>query len=378
MNLPPEILVRTAGAATGGVFFLAVALSQGWRRRADLLLLIACSVAYLVCSAPSRPCCSTPATLPMLLGAAAFPFAFWRLARVALEDDGSVPSWAWAGLGVLLLGALLAAPDYLHPPQALRAAGAAANKLVALAFVLGALVAAWRSWDGDLIEPRRRLRWWLLAYLGAYGLVILAAEVYLLGQPPPAWVDLLNAGAIAASLLAALLYFIQVRQGSLDTFFGPARAPATRRGDRDSHEPCAPRGGGVPAAGADEPLLARLRDLMTTERVFLDPDLTIHQLAARAGVPEYVLRRLINERLGYRNFAAYVNEHRLREVETRLRDPGLVRRPILTLALEAGFGSIGPFNRAFRERHGQTPTEFRARPPASGGTSSAAPRELPP
>jgi AraC-like DNA-binding protein len=27
--------------------------------------------------------------------------------------------------------------------------------------------------------------------------------------------------------------------------------------------------------------------------------------------------------------------------------------------LEAGFGSIGPFNRAFREAYGVTPTEFR-------------------
>jgi len=44
----------------------------------------------------------------------------------------------------------------------------------------------------------------------------------------------------------------------------------------------------------------------------------------------------------------------------RLSDPACDRRPILTLALEAGFGSIGPFNRAFRERHGVSPSEFRA------------------
>jgi AraC-like DNA-binding protein len=32
---------------------------------------------------------------------------------------------------------------------------------------------------------------------------------------------------------------------------------------------------------------------------------------------------------------------------------------VLTLALEAGYGSIGPFNRAFRDAYGVTPTEFR-------------------
>ena len=34
--------------------------------------------------------------------------------------------------------------------------------------------------------------------------------------------------------------------------------------------------------------------------------------------------------------------------------------PILTIALEAGYGSIGPFNRAFKQRMGMTPTEYRA------------------
>lgn len=77
-------------------------------------------------------------------------------------------------------------------------------------------------------------------------------------------------------------------------------------------------------------------------------------------MPEYVLRRLINERLGHRNFAAFVNEYRLREVSERLADRAVDRRPILTLALESGFGSIGPFNRAFRDRFGVTPTQFRA------------------
>jgi len=35
--------------------------------------------------------------------------------------------------------------------------------------------------------------------------------------------------------------------------------------------------------------------------------------------------------------------------------------PIITIALDAGFGSPGPFSRAFREAEGMTPSEFRAR-----------------
>jgi len=33
--------------------------------------------------------------------------------------------------------------------------------------------------------------------------------------------------------------------------------------------------------------------------------------------------------------------------------------PILTIALDAGFQSIGPFNRAFKAHTGMTPSEFR-------------------
>ena len=37
----------------------------------------------------------------------------------------------------------------------------------------------------------------------------------------------------------------------------------------------------------------------------------------------------------------------------------LFRSPILTIAMDSGFQSIGPFNRAFKAATGQTPTEYR-------------------
>jgi AraC-like DNA-binding protein len=41
--------------------------------------------------------------------------------------------------------------------------------------------------------------------------------------------------------------------------------------------------------------------------------------------------------------------------------------PILTIALDAGFGSLASFNRAFRLANGHTPSEFRARAGTGGG-----------
>jgi AraC-like DNA-binding protein len=348
VTTPPDVFLRAAGVSIALVFLLVVAVRGGWRLRTDLLLVVACAAAYLVCSAPSKPCCGSPVALPVLLGAIAFPFALWRLARVVLDDEPCIARVAWAGLLVLLGSGWLAASEYLEITPSVRMTAAVLNKLAGFGFLGAALYRAWSSWDGDLVEPRRKLRWALIAYLGAYGLMIMLAEVYLLGERPPAWLDLANAAAIGVTMLATLVFLVQPSQVAMDTLFAP-KLP----------EPQLAPSVSTPDPG-DDPLLERLHQLMEGQKLYREPDLSVDRLARQVSVPEYVLRRLIHERLGHRNFAAYVNEFRLHEVAGRLSDPQFARRPILTLALEAGFGSIGPFNRAFRDRYGVTPTAFRA------------------
>ena len=98
---------------------------------------------------------------------------------------------------------------------------------------------------------------------------------------------------------------------------------------------------------------------MSEAHAYRAEDLSVASLAARLAVPEYRLRRVINQRLGHRNFNAYVNGLRLAEARAALADPQMRERPVLTIALDVGFGSIGPFNRAFKAATGLTPTEFR-------------------
>jgi AraC-like DNA-binding protein len=102
-----------------------------------------------------------------------------------------------------------------------------------------------------------------------------------------------------------------------------------------------------------------LRRLIAHDRIYREQDLSIASLSQKLDIPEYRLRRLINGQLGHRNFSAFVNGYRLAEAEAALRDPGQADVPILTIALDAGFGSIGPFNRAFKAQTGLTPTEYR-------------------
>jgi AraC-like DNA-binding protein len=75
--------------------------------------------------------------------------------------------------------------------------------------------------------------------------------------------------------------------------------------------------------------------------------------------PEYKVSQCISTVLGFPNFNRLINHHRIERAKRLLADPDQVR-PILEVAFECGFGSVGPFNRAFREQVGVTPRDFRA------------------
>jgi AraC-like DNA-binding protein len=86
--------------------------------------------------------------------------------------------------------------------------------------------------------------------------------------------------------------------------------------------------------------------------------LTIGSLSAELGVPEYRLRQLINEGLGHRNFNAFLNRYRIEEAKAALADAGQKEVPVLTIAMDAGFQSLGSFNRAFKAATDLTPNRI--------------------
>jgi AraC-like DNA-binding protein len=108
-----------------------------------------------------------------------------------------------------------------------------------------------------------------------------------------------------------------------------------------------------------EYVLKQKLDAAIAGAIYREPGLTIGVLANRLGTPEHRLRALINRRLGYRNFSAFLNAHRIAEAQALLADPAKVDLPVLTIAMDLGYGSLAPFNRAFREATAQTPTDYR-------------------
>jgi AraC-like DNA-binding protein len=63
--------------------------------------------------------------------------------------------------------------------------------------------------------------------------------------------------------------------------------------------------------------------------------------------------------MGHRNFSAFLNAHRIADACAWLGDPAKVDLPVLTIAMDLGYGSLAPFNRAFRDAAGRSPSEYR-------------------
>lgn len=111
------------------------------------------------------------------------------------------------------------------------------------------------------------------------------------------------------------------------------------------------------ATEEDVRLAARLQALLETQAIHAEPDLKIGDVAVRLGEPEYRISRCISAATGFPNFNRLINHHRIEDAKRRLRADR--RASILDIALDCGFGSVGPFNRAFRDETGMTPRAWR-------------------
>lgn len=103
--------------------------------------------------------------------------------------------------------------------------------------------------------------------------------------------------------------------------------------------------------------LARLQSVVAYMREHLAEDLSINQLAARAGVSPAHFRRLFDSAMGIAPHR-YVMNLRLERALELLMQTDL---PILHVALECGFSSQSHLTAAFKKEHGTTPAQFRAR-----------------
>lgn len=287
---------------------------------------------------------------------------FWMMVMALFQDRDEFKPWMFGAPAAMLLCGLSNQLDF----------GAFAPLAWVVTSGLQFTLAVWslviivQSWKDDLVEQRRRLRGPFMIAVALYIISLNGFDIWdMLGETPH-WYPMLNAAMLAGVVLAGAFVFLDPNE----TMVGaePAAPPvepvrpiaiaALSNGHANGHDPAQAMVDGNldRAAKAD---LDRLECLMKTEEIWREEGLTIAGLAARVSIPEHQLRRLINDRLGYRNFPGFINAHRVAAAKHRLADPNESRVSVSTIAFDLGFASLGPFNRAFREETGVSPTEWR-------------------
>jgi AraC-like DNA-binding protein len=108
----------------------------------------------------------------------------------------------------------------------------------------------------------------------------------------------------------------------------------------------------------DQNTFNTIETLMLNEQMYLQPDLKMMMIASQLSLPEYKISQAIRSQSGG-NFNQFVNKYRIAHAKQLLTDPKASESTILSIGLDSGFGSIAPFNRAFKAQLGCTPKEYR-------------------
>lgn len=103
-------------------------------------------------------------------------------------------------------------------------------------------------------------------------------------------------------------------------------------------------------------LLIQLDRVMSHEKPYLKPSLTLSDLAKMLNTNNTILSRLFNNNLNT-NFRKYLNKHRAEEA-TRLVENDTQRLTLTEISEKAGFNSYDTFSRTFSELYGTKPSMY--------------------
>ena len=104
--------------------------------------------------------------------------------------------------------------------------------------------------------------------------------------------------------------------------------------------------------------LTKLKAYMASEKPYLNPAITLYDLARKIAVQPYYLSQILNTCLN-QNFFDFINAYRIEESKKLLSDKSNGKKTILEILYETGFNSKSVFNTAFKKHTGMTPTQFR-------------------
>lgn len=201
--------------------------------------------------------------------------------------------------------------------------------------------------------PERHMR---LAFMGTFGLCVTICTILPIRDTVSPDLAALLESTCAVTILAVTSIAVRYRM------LHPHKPPQTRMVRIAAPE----------STDEDRQLGRRIEALLREEELYLRAELKVADMACRLMEPEYKVSRAVTAGLGAANFNRLVNRYRIERARRLLEGPLEQRLPIIEIALQSGFASLGPFNRAFKEATGQTPRAYRNAQSALAGNFQAA------
>jgi AraC-like DNA-binding protein len=113
----------------------------------------------------------------------------------------------------------------------------------------------------------------------------------------------------------------------------------------------------IPREDLDK-MKARINTLLTEQKIFCDPKLTLKDLAHHLDASERTVSFVINNSMAG-NFYDLINNYRIEEVQKIFQTTKDKKLTILEVLYQVGFNSKSSFNTQFKKKTGLSPSEFR-------------------
>ncbi len=314
-----------------------------------------------------------PLIIVFFLLATMVPFLFMLLSRSFFIGQTSVPIWA---VVLLTLQVTLELANFAQTncDYELTSACTSASRdlnfntlvfvllpsLIAALFFALAMVWTLKDWKTDLVEKRRQFRRGFAALLGLFGMVMIVSEDISLYFYPASFPLVSNIDSISIALFFILssLVLLSVDTAAImaELVVRPSTQPVFQNEELPNKELQ-----NEELILTKDPVnldLGQLQEFLENS-AYRQPGLNVAKLASKLSMPQYRLRQLINQEMGFRNFNTFLNSYRIADACQQLSDPTKAEVAILDIAMDVGFGSITSFNDAFKKQLNTTPTAFR-------------------
>ena len=291
-----------------------------------------------------------PARALFGFGAAATCGWSWLFIRALFQSNPTIERWPLFIVGLLIASAYIGDLAELFAISAIADGTQARHIIDNLTRMLSSLVLllpfieALPKDGQDLSVSEQRLRKFFFA---GYGGLIAVTALWIRGASEGSLAAQYEPPVLAVAPLIALVLSTAALLHRLNNPLAPARKSR-------------PRVKPDIAAPTELVILAeRVSARLQQDEYFTTPNLKVATLAALLDEPDYKVTKAISAASEFSNFNRLVNHFRLERAKALLTAPGHHDQSILEIALDCGFASLGPFNRAFKEATGMTPRAFR-------------------